>query len=47
MASKTGNEIHTPHKVVPSIYKVIIKKEFDYFAGILKVKCWIDLITCI
>ena len=34
---KTGNEIHTPHKVVPSIYKVIIKKEFDYFAGILKV----------
>lgn len=34
---KTGSEIHTPHKVVPSIYKVIIKKEFDYFAGILKV----------
>lgn len=34
---KTGNEIHTPHKVVPSIYKVVIKKEFDYFAGILKV----------
>lgn len=33
---KTGQDAHTPHTITPSIYKVILKKEFDYFAGILK-----------
>jgi hypothetical protein len=28
---KTGKDVHIPHEVIPSIYKVIIKKEFDYF----------------
>lgn len=28
---KTGNDVHTPHKIVPAKYKVIIKKNFDYF----------------
>ena len=28
---KTGKDVHTPHKVVPAFYKVIIKKQFDYF----------------
>lgn len=32
---KTGDEVHTEHAVVPSAYKVVIKKEFDYFKGIL------------
>lgn len=34
---KSGSNVHTPHKIMPSVYKVVIKKEFDYFAGILKV----------
>lgn len=34
---KTGQDVHTPHKITPSIYKVILKREFDYFAGILKI----------
>lgn len=33
---KSGSDMHTPHKVTPAIYKVILKKEFDYFAGVLK-----------
>lgn len=33
---KTGKEVHTPHKILPSAYKIVIKKEFDYFAGIIK-----------
>ena len=33
---KTGKDIHTPHKVAPSIYKIILKKEFDYFAGAIR-----------
>ena len=32
---KTGKDVHTPHKVVPSTYKVIIKKEFDYYEGVM------------
>lgn len=34
---KSGSNVHTPHKVVPSAYKVVLKKEFDYFAGILRI----------
>jgi len=30
---KTGAHVHTPHEVAPSAYEVVIKKEFDYFAG--------------
>lgn len=33
---KTGKDVHTPHKVAPAVYKVVIKKEFDYFAGIIR-----------
>src|SRR3990167_6341066 len=29
---KTGHEVHTPHKIVPAIYKIQIKKSYDYFA---------------
>lgn len=28
---KSGQDVHTTHKVVPTVYKVIIKREFDYF----------------
>ena len=30
---KTGTDVHTPHEVKPGFYKVIIKKQFDYFTG--------------
>ena len=33
---KTGNEVHKTHTVKPSIYKINLKKEFDYFAGVLR-----------
>ena len=33
---KTGDDVHTPHQVLPSAYKVVIKKEFDYFAGAIR-----------
>ena len=33
---KSGKDVHTPHKITPAIYKVNIKKEFDYFAGALR-----------
>lgn len=32
---KTGKDTHAPHKIAPSIYKVVIKKSFDYFKGVL------------
>lgn len=28
---KTGKDVHAPHKIAPAKYKVIIKKNFDYF----------------
>lgn len=28
---KTGKDTHTPHKIVPAIYKIGIKKSYDYF----------------
>jgi hypothetical protein len=28
---KTGKDVHTPHKIVPGKYRVIIKQAFDYF----------------
>ena len=33
---KTGKDVHTPHNITPAVYKVVIKKEFDYFAGIIR-----------
>lgn len=33
---KSGKDVHTPHKIAPSSYKVILKKEFDYFKGIIR-----------
>lgn len=33
---KTGKDVHTPHKVAPAIYQIVIKKEFDYFQGALR-----------
>lgn len=33
---KTGKDVHTPHKVAPSVYKIVIKKEFDYFSKSLR-----------
>jgi len=33
---KTGKDVHTPHKIAPAVYKVVIKKEFDYFAGAIR-----------
>ena len=33
---KTGKDVHTPHKVAPSVYKILIKKEFNYFSGLLQ-----------
>lgn len=28
---KSGKDVHTSHKIVPAVYKVIIKKSYDYF----------------
>ena len=33
---KSGKDVHTPHTINPGIYKVQIKKEFDYYAGIIR-----------
>ncbi len=33
---KSGKDTHTPHKVIPSAYKIIIKKEYDYYQGAIR-----------
>lgn len=33
---KTGKDVHTTHKITPAIYKVVIKKSFDYFKGVME-----------
>lgn len=33
---KTGKDTHKTHEIQPSIYKVILKKEFDYFKAIIR-----------
>lgn len=33
---KTGKDVHKTHKIAPAIYETVIKKEFDYFQGILR-----------
>ena len=34
--AKTGKDVHTTHKIAPAIYKVVIKKSFNYFKGALE-----------
>ena len=33
---KTGKDVHAPHKIVPAFYKVVIKKNFNYFSRALE-----------
>lgn len=33
---KTGKDVHAPHKIAPAVYKIVIKKEFNYFSGLLE-----------
>lgn len=33
---KTGKDTHKTHVIQPSVYKIVLKKEFDYFAGALR-----------
>lgn len=33
---KTGPDVHTPHKIAPAIYQVVIKKQFNYFSKIME-----------
>ena len=33
---KTGKDVHAPHKIAPAIYKIVVKNEFDYFAGAIR-----------
>lgn len=32
---KTGKDVHTTHTIQPAIYKLVLKKEFNYYTGIL------------
>jgi len=34
--AKTGKDIHKTHKIQPNVYKIVIKKEFDYFSGLMR-----------
>lgn len=33
---KTGKNVHKTHTVNPGIYKIVLKKEFNYYEGVLK-----------
>ena len=33
---KTGKDVHTPHTITPGIYKINIKKSFNYFKGLME-----------
>ena len=33
---KTGSDVHKTHTIAPSVYKIIIKNEFDYFSGAIR-----------
>lgn len=33
---KTGADVHKTHKIAPSVYKVIIKKSYNYFSKIME-----------
>lgn len=32
---KSGKNVHTTHKIQPAIYRISIKKSFDYYTGIM------------
>lgn len=34
---KVGKDNHKTHIVPPAVYQIILKKEFDYFAGAIKI----------
>lgn len=33
---KTGKDVHKTHTISPAIYKIVIKKEFNYWTGALQ-----------
>lgn len=33
---KTGKHVHKTHVITPAVYKITIKKEFDYFTNALR-----------
>jgi hypothetical protein len=33
---KTGQDVHAPHKILPSAYEIVIKQEFDYYEGVMR-----------
>lgn len=33
---KTGKNVHKTHDVMPSAYKIVLKKEYNYYEGVMK-----------
>ncbi len=33
---KSGKDVHKTHEIQPAKYKVVIKKEYDYYAGAIR-----------
>lgn len=33
---KIGKDVHKTQKITPAVYKIVIKKEFDYFEGVIR-----------
>lgn len=33
---KTGEHAHKTHTITPAVYKIVIKKEFDYFSNAIR-----------
>lgn len=33
---KTGKDVHKTHQVNPGAYKIILKKEFNYYSGLMQ-----------
>ena len=33
---KTGADVHTPHKLVPAVYEVIIKRAYNYYSKMME-----------
>ena len=34
--AKTGQDVHTPHKIAPAFYEVVIKKSFNYYTKLME-----------
>jgi hypothetical protein len=34
---KSGKDVHKKHTIAPAVYKIVIKKEFDYYKGAIRV----------